>query len=161
MYPDLYPADYYPGVLPDGSQVLLRSGGAGLSYGLWFTPDGWLREFRYRYRELGGKGPAETQGKRSAEAVFAWQEEIGCRPGLIRVRQFVISRPVSVLIAEYAASMMDIVDVADAFSYDEVVPDAPLWHDKQYLDRWRARGNFILSWDGSEFILDGEGQSDC
>lgn len=153
-----YPVRYYPGVLPDGSQVLMRRGGLYQSYGLWFTSDGWLREFRFRYHDpTEPTDPVETQDMRSAEKVFTWQEEISCRPGLIRVHQFVLTCPVSVVITDYSAWMTDWVDSVDELASEELAPNTEAWEQRESLKDWRATGKFTLCWEGTEFILDGEG----
>jgi hypothetical protein len=139
---------YHPGTLPDGTQVLMKGDG-DVTYGLWFTADGWLREVRVRFCDVcRPENPPAVRRRLGAEALFAWQDEIGARPGVIRVRKFSVSRPVCVHIDNRLA-WMEASLAGDGMW--------PLEEWKEDIDDWDQQQQFVLNWDGDEIILDNEG----
>jgi hypothetical protein len=140
-------SSYYPGLLPDGSPVLMRAGTH--LYAVRFTPDGWLREVRMRCPDVCIKGaPPAENSRRWAKELFAWQEELGFVPGPIRVRHFNVTRPVEVRIEEYSGLALMALERDCTFTPEEA---------QEYLDDWHRTGKFVLHWDNGEYEMDGDG----
>jgi hypothetical protein len=137
---------YFPGVTPAGDQVIILGEGQRM-HAYWFDAAGLYlrREDRAMTVRTREPSPQEQLQGRPARP-RAWARELGLTPATIRVQKFQSS---------YDGPVLQILDYPRRFEDGETGTDE---EREELLRWWHDLGAFVLSWDGTEYTLNGEGE---
>jgi hypothetical protein len=138
-------ARYYPGVTAGGEQAILFARGQQMHLFRFDAAGGYLgRLDRAMRAPPRSEVPGEPSPTRRAD-IQAWLDELGLRPATIRVRQF-HSGP--------DGPMLDVYDYPGHF--EDVEPGTEEYEET--YGWWHGLGAFVLSWEGTDYWINGQGR---